>query len=264
MGASGEPTEVDRYNREQAENSWKPDSIEMNGEEIAVYGVLHAPPTLQYYGTELETAVKKSSLVVLEVAPKAMGIFNSEVLDFFEENILHKNRKMSSEQWKIFFEKDPTIDFYRQMELLAAKHDKLVGQIYSFPKSDQKLLPLAIAEKYNLSIGNFKNIAAALSLILGDSIKYFDKEAADENQNSKRDWDLSSDFRIAGTVEGLDIITRDNIIRGDKMLVFGSDHVAPIKEHSLLKKEKTPHLTELKVQIFKPTHGGGWLIQELL
>jgi hypothetical protein len=183
----------------EVEESWIPADLKMHGKDVRVFGVLHTPATLEYHEKDLEDGIKQSSTVVLEIAPAAIGMFNQETLNFLQDNVLLEGQEVSAADWQARIASDESVDFYHRLELLAAKNNKPVGQIHAFPDSDQKLMPAAAVEAKSKDIPNLKIIVTALSILLGDKVKYKGQEAPDANQSEPRDWDYASDYREAET-----------------------------------------------------------------
>lgn len=57
-----------------------PDQFWLNGKRIDIYGVFHHEKTLEEFSPVLRDGIREASLVFLEVAPTASGIYTEEAI----------------------------------------------------------------------------------------------------------------------------------------------------------------------------------------
>jgi len=115
------------------------ESFELNGAQVEFLGVNHDPMTAERFAPELEEAVRRASIVLLESAPNAMGTFSDKTIQEYRELMGNKLKLTNEEIIKSFEAGKRGLAFYSKMEVLAAKHGK----------------PLAVADPIDTDDGGF-------------------------------------------------------------------------------------------------------------
>lgn len=255
--------DVDKYKK--VEESWKPADIKMQGKDVHICGAMHTPATLEFHERDLENSIKDSSIVALEISPTAMGFFDDSTLTFFESNALLNGKKITAAEWNSYFSHNETINYYQQIEKLAAKHNKSVAQVDASPETDQTIFPEAVLQSNKDSVPNLKFIAIMISQTCGAEVLANQKrEAGPAAQSNFDKWD----YRDAFTTQGLEVLAKKVEASGPVVLAIGDDHVEAIVNYA-----KTPEAravkTDLylaneqnfrkpKLQIFQPVPSGKW------
>ncbi|MBI3572351.1 hypothetical protein HY091_02360 [Candidatus Kaiserbacteria bacterium] len=117
---------------------------EINDQPIHFLGVVHTPETLLFQRKRIEEAIASAGAVVLEGAPEIAGVYDLEFLQKVKDR-LHTagSTEGEAEGWvhKSILD-NPPIVFFREMEQLAKKHQKLVITIdpHSGADKDRELI----------------------------------------------------------------------------------------------------------------------------
>lgn len=123
-----------------AKESWHQEKFKLNGKDVVVYGLAHIPETFSLYRNEIEDAISKASIVVLEGVKTASG--------------LNDPRLFSEYTYPAF---------PGQMEWLAATHNKLVvtADPRNFSLNKDTLALLSELDKENTDIEKIKKIISS-------------------------------------------------------------------------------------------------------
>lgn len=114
-----------KLTREQLE--WYHDSFELNGKTIENIGVYHDPTAIEEYGEEIQEAIKKASIVMLEGAPTVSGRYSEEYIDHMIKSAHERGVNLDREKVLEQLKKETGYAFFKAMEDMAAKEGKLVA-----------------------------------------------------------------------------------------------------------------------------------------
>lgn len=103
------------------------ESFELNGARVEFLGIGHNPETAERFAPELEKAIRRASIVLLESAPNAEGPFTDEAIREYRELMGNKLKLSDEEIIKSVEAGKRGLAFYAKMETLAAKHGKPVA-----------------------------------------------------------------------------------------------------------------------------------------
>ncbi|MDR3643186.1 MAG: hypothetical protein P4L74_06200 [Candidatus Doudnabacteria bacterium] len=171
-------------------NNWKHETWNLNGKKIDFYGVAHVPETLELYGKEIEEAIIKSGIVVLEGAPTATGELEEDIKITVKtlKEIAAKLGKTNIVNWELV-----------QKVLSRGKFRPFFARAEQFCQKNGK--PIAIADPQ--TSGNANENARAIAIM------------HDENQ-------VFRNFKVLTMLGGMGIIALDEICRQT------SKHVRPL------------------------------------
>lgn len=169
--ATASPEDIDRY--------WQRESFELNGKEVDFIGVSHLPETAERYGKELEEAIGRASVVVLEAAPVAERIYSNEMVDALEELARQQGRTMTREEIIEMLEQAPGLRFYRAMEHIAAEKGTPIATLD--PARHEPLV-----SKDRLTETDMKLAWAKLYIALGGTAGFVGLEAAEGIREARR------------------------------------------------------------------------------
>lgn len=135
-------TEGYRQNREQntqdseeikaeeitAKEPLRRETFELHGTRIEFFGIKHTIPFLKQHRETLTNAIKGASLVFLEGAPRAEGIFSEDTIrllrSFFSKNGYPVSDEMAK---RLLLAKRQGIAFYAALEDIAAQYNKSIA-----------------------------------------------------------------------------------------------------------------------------------------
>ena len=116
-----------RYTQEEVDSSWHQERFRLNGKEVEIFGVAHVPETIERYGKELEDAVRRAALVVLELAPQATDVFSDRTTSLYVELRRNLGDDITAREAARQLREEPFFKFYSAVEEIAATHGKEVA-----------------------------------------------------------------------------------------------------------------------------------------
>lgn len=146
-------------NQEHSSQFRKYEPLELHGQKIEFCGVRHNPSTLEVYERELRDAIERSSLVVLEGAPEAEGIFEPQYITAISAWAKRQGVTLSDSEIIDALRRDPDIVFFSGVERMAKEASKRIAIIDPLQDS--------LASESLLDAGKNTEIKKALVLLGG-------------------------------------------------------------------------------------------------
>lgn len=119
-GAVSDPTRLEAARQRRLE------IFKVNNKKVELHGIAHISETLSFYRRELEGAIDRASVVVLEAAPVAEKIFSNEMIELLQEYARKKGSKVSREEIVERLESNDGLRFFRELENIAAQKGKRI------------------------------------------------------------------------------------------------------------------------------------------
>lgn len=139
--------QMDKVTPEAVRKGWQEEEMDIHGRTVEFYGVAHHPATLEIpeFRKKLESAIRRASVVFLEMAPVSFG----ESYEDFHALAMEHEISLSDDDLRMFFDRvvldNPFADFYKEMLAIAATEGKDVA--YVDPIRDiYSLVPLDAAD----------------------------------------------------------------------------------------------------------------------
>ncbi|OHA65178.1 MAG: hypothetical protein A2672_00830 [Candidatus Wildermuthbacteria bacterium RIFCSPHIGHO2_01_FULL_49_22b] len=108
---------------------WYSSTFEVNGRQVENLGVYHDPTALKEYRKEIEEAIKRASVVVLEDAPTASGEYSDEYVDQMLKEAESKGIQLSKDKVILELDNQTGKHFFRVIEDIAAREGKPVAVV---------------------------------------------------------------------------------------------------------------------------------------
>lgn len=125
---------IDHPSPEIVKQAWQVKKFQLNKRDIELVGVAHHPDTMKIleYKEKLELAIQNASLVILEGLPKVYNNYSKESIKQLVRS-LDLMTDVSDEELDIFLDRNinnnPFLDFFGQLQRIAAKYNKCVAMV---------------------------------------------------------------------------------------------------------------------------------------
>jgi len=108
---------------------WHRDNFEVSGKQVETIGVYHDPVALKEYGKELEDAIGRASVVILESAPTAAGLYSDKYLDYMSQEAKKRGIELNREEVKKKLKNRTGYFFFSVLEKVAARQGRKLGVV---------------------------------------------------------------------------------------------------------------------------------------
>ena len=114
---------------EQARSYWREAKLDIGGKTVEFYGVVHHPVTLEIpeFREKLESAIRRSSVVLLEWPPAQLELSVEEFLAIAHDMNAHASEEELRTEFEIKVQGNPFIQFFHELASVAAKEGKDVA-----------------------------------------------------------------------------------------------------------------------------------------
>lgn len=108
---------------------WYHSVFEVDGKYVENLGVYHDPAALKEYGRELEAAIQRASVVVMEEAPTAVGEYSEVHIDRMLKLAGERGIRLSKEEVADQLNNQTSRHFFRVLEGIAAREGKPIAVV---------------------------------------------------------------------------------------------------------------------------------------
>ncbi|MBU2542258.1 hypothetical protein KJ785_01710 [Patescibacteria group bacterium] len=103
-----------------------PDVVELNGQKIELYGVLHRQEVFEAHEDFFGKAIAESDAVIMEGTPEINGYYTTEGQEVLREILSLSGIEITVEEVRKSIEESPDFQFFRSLERLSAKYNRPV------------------------------------------------------------------------------------------------------------------------------------------
>ncbi|MFA4872817.1 MAG: hypothetical protein WC659_02680 [Patescibacteria group bacterium] len=178
------------------------DTFTINDKRVEFYGIVHDIKLPERYWKVLEDAIQRASIVVLEYAPQASGLYDRSFIAKHRESLkkyfpdFAELEDISDQEIFEALIREPSLHFYREMENLAARHKKRIVTIDPHLLAHEKIHELYKTDQKADLIKSLGMVGGATGVLLSAILrkKLIGEHVRGENGENKKEEDSSSTY----------------------------------------------------------------------